>query len=304
MTPEWSNVYFPNSDECINRLYSKEDSDPPVFLKDHSAFASVSISPTPKQSCATGSNPNVSETSALLFSLSNEPYTDVYVDGACGDNGGTRPRAGIRVWFGPDHPLNVSRRYGRRQTNNASEIEAATVAIRQARKAGIRKLRIKTNFKVLVQGIKVWVPKWQKNDWKTNDNKPVKNQKAYERLIKALKHADVVWEHVQRHDGIEGNENADRFARDGALLKPPSESSSSSESSAEEPEEEQAPENIVISVLPRPISSKECSDFINDEDQWKQNHPCIDLDKSVQKFEEFLAKRGVNPSDLTNQTLA
>ncbi|XP_043481864.1 ribonuclease H-like [Leptopilina heterotoma] len=127
-----------------------------------------------------------------------QPY-----NGACGDNGGTRPRAGIGVWFGPDHPLNVSRRYGGRQTNNASEIEAATVAIHQERTAGIRKIRIKTDSKVLVQGIKEWVPKWQKNNWKTNDN-----------------------------------------------------------------------------------------------------HPCIDLDKSVQKFEEFLAKRGVNPSNLTNQTLA
>ncbi|XP_051162452.1 uncharacterized protein LOC127282324 [Leptopilina boulardi] len=91
---------------------------------------------------------------------------------------------------------------------------------------------------VLVQGITEWVLKWLTNNWKTNDNRPVKNQRAYEKLMSALKHMDVIWEHVPGHEGIDGNENADRLAREGALMEPESESSSSSSSESLEAEPE------------------------------------------------------------------
>ena len=51
------------------------------------------------------------------FSPLQEPYVDVYVDGAWSYNGPGEPRAGVGVWFGIDHPLNVSRPTRGRKTN-------------------------------------------------------------------------------------------------------------------------------------------------------------------------------------------
>lgn len=154
---------FSSSDESATESGNEESSDPPVFRKSHSVFPSLPLHPSIRQSPSASDNNPKPPLQSEIPPLSNQ-YTDVYVDGACCDNGGVRPRAGIGVWFGPDHPLNVSRRYRGRQTNNASEIEAATEAIRQAKRAGIDHLRIKTDSKVLLQGIQEWVPKWQTND--------------------------------------------------------------------------------------------------------------------------------------------
>ncbi|XP_043479875.1 ribonuclease H1-like [Leptopilina heterotoma] len=124
---------------------------------------------------------------------------------------------------------------------------------------------------VLVQGIQEWLPKWQKNDWKTNENKPVKNKSAYERLVRVMKGLDVICEHVPGHDGINGNENAHRLAREGALLEPPSDySSSSSESADQEDVEEISPEHVIVTILPPPPDSEESSEPESETDQEPQ----------------------------------
>ncbi|XP_043484670.1 proteoglycan 4-like [Leptopilina heterotoma] len=180
-----------SSDESTTETDKEENSDAPVFRESHSVLPSVPPQLPPKNPITPKETTDQPSTPCIPTMSSS--YTDVYVDGACCDNGGIRPRAGIGVWFGPEHPLNVSQRSTGRQTNNASEIEAATTAIKKAKRAGINQLRIKTDSKVLVQGIQEWVPKWQKNDWKTNENKPVKNKSAYERLVKAMKGLDVIY---------------------------------------------------------------------------------------------------------------
>ncbi|XP_043462384.1 ribonuclease H1-like [Leptopilina heterotoma] len=248
-----------SSDESTTETDKEENSDAPVFRASHSVFPSVPPQLPPKIPIT--QKETTDQPSTPCIPPMSSSYTDVYVDGACCDNGGIRPRAGIGVWFGPGHPLNVSQRSTGRQTNNASEIEAATTAIKKAKRAGINQLRIKTDSKVLVQGIQEWVPKWQENDWKTNENKPVKNKSAYERLVKAMKGLDVIWEHVPGHDGINGNENADRLAREGALLEPPSDSSSSSSESADQEDvEEISPEHVIVAIPPPPPDSEESSE--------------------------------------------
>ena len=67
-----------------------------------------------------------------------EPYVDVFVDGACSCNRRGEPKAVIGIWFGPGHPLNVSRPAHGRQTNNAAEIEATVEAAIRAQGSGIK----------------------------------------------------------------------------------------------------------------------------------------------------------------------
>ena len=42
--------------------------------------------------------------------VNTEGFTEVYTDGACPNNGKGGARAGVGVWWGPEHPLNYSRR--------------------------------------------------------------------------------------------------------------------------------------------------------------------------------------------------
>ena len=95
----------------------------------------------------------------------------------------------------PDNPLNVSRPATGRQTNNAAESEAAVEAARRAQDAGIKKFRINTDSKYLVSSAAEWIPTWEKNDWKTAENKPVKNRTEFEKIKTALEPIEVIWNH-------------------------------------------------------------------------------------------------------------
>ncbi|XP_076387354.1 ribonuclease H1 isoform X1 [Megachile rotundata] len=149
------------------------------------------------------------------YIIDSNGYVNVYTDGACSSNGRKNAKAGIGVWFGDDHPLNVSRPVVGRATNNMAEIQAVTVAAQQAAKAGIKNLKINTDSQFLISCITSWMPKWKRNGWKTSNNEPVINKTELLEMEKALNSLDVTWNHVNGHVGIYGNEMADQLARAG-----------------------------------------------------------------------------------------
>ncbi|GAB1866766.1 Ribonuclease H1 [Camponotus japonicus] len=156
--------------------------------------------------------------SKVDFIVDEDDYVNVFTDGACSSNGYKNARAGIGVWFRDNHPLNVSQPVVGRPTNNMAEIQAVTVAARQAKKAGIKKLKINTDSKFLISCITQWMPGWKKRGWKTIENKPVINKKELLEMEKELESLTVAWNHVNGHIGIYGNEMADKLAREGCLL--------------------------------------------------------------------------------------
>ncbi|XP_043791798.1 ribonuclease H1 [Apis laboriosa] len=149
------------------------------------------------------------------FNIDNDGYVNVYTDGACSLNGCKNAQAGIGVWFGDNHPLNISKAVVGRATNNMAEIQAVTVAAKQAKKAGIKNLKINTDSQFLISCINNWMPKWKRNGWKTFNNKPVINKIELLEMENALKFLNVIWNHVNGHAGIYGNEMADKLARAG-----------------------------------------------------------------------------------------
>ncbi|XP_077274038.1 ribonuclease H1 isoform X2 [Temnothorax americanus] len=151
------------------------------------------------------------------FIVDEDGYVDVFTDGACSSNGYKEARAGIGVWFRDNHPLNVSEPVEGRATNNMAEIQAVTVAARQAKKAGIKKLKINTDSKFLISCITKWMPIWKRRGWKTVQGKPVINKTELLEMEKELNSLTIAWKHVNGHIGIHGNEMADKLARDGAL---------------------------------------------------------------------------------------
>ncbi|KAK1119478.1 hypothetical protein K0M31_013305 [Melipona bicolor] len=151
------------------------------------------------------------------YDIDSDGYVNVYTDGACSSNGSRKAKAGIGVWFGDNHPLNVSRAVVGRATNNVAEIQAVTAAVEQAKKAGIKNLKINTDSQFLISCINNWMPTWKANGWVTSKKTPVINKVELLEMEEALKSLNVTWNHVNGHVGIYGNEMADKLARAGCL---------------------------------------------------------------------------------------
>ncbi|XP_069584147.1 ribonuclease H1-like [Ranitomeya imitator] len=143
--------------------------------------------------------------------------TVVYTDGCCSCNGRLKARAGIGVYWGPNHPLNVAERLEGRQTNQRAEIQAACKALEQAKSQNITKLVLYTDSMHTINGITKWIHSWKLNDWKMSTGKEVINRRDFEKLDGLTQGLDVKWMHVPGHAGFGGNEEADKLAREGAL---------------------------------------------------------------------------------------
>lgn len=95
------------------------------------------------------------------FTVDDNDYVEVYTDGSCINNGTKKARAGLGVYFGEDHPLNISAPVSGRATNNCGEIQAATKAIQIAHSMGVKKLAIKTDSQFVINS----VTKWMQGQW-------------------------------------------------------------------------------------------------------------------------------------------
>ena len=96
-------------------------------------------------------------------------------------------------------------------TNNRMELCAIINALSsfQSRK----NLKIITDSRYVIDGINLWLKKWQSNDWKTSTKKPVKNKDLWVRLDILRKEHSVEWVWVKGHSGNHFNEKVDSLAR-------------------------------------------------------------------------------------------
>ncbi|XP_071452204.1 ribonuclease H1 isoform X2 [Hetaerina americana] len=199
-------------------LVDLEDA-PPPFTQPKICFSGMSAARASKKVKLDDSAPGCSSNT---FKVDADGYVEVYTDGACSKNGFKGAQAGIGVWFGDGHSLNISEPVKGRITNNSAEIEAATAAIEAAHAAGIKKLKLYTDSSFLISAITSWIKKWEKNGWKTANGDPVKNKEELILLKKAHIKLDVTFVHVKGHAGNYENEMADSLARAGAEKCTPS----------------------------------------------------------------------------------
>ncbi|KRG03945.1 ribonuclease H1 [Drosophila mojavensis] len=157
---------------------------------------------------------------AFEFTMNSEGYVIVYTDGSCLGNGKKHACAGFGVYFGDNHPLNAAKPVLGRVTNNVGEIQAAIYAIKTALDLGIKKLSISTDSQFLINSITKWVPGWKRRGWCLPNMTPVKNVADFKELDELLQNEDiqVKWNYVEAHNGIKGNEMADKLARQGSQL--------------------------------------------------------------------------------------
>jgi ribonuclease HI len=97
-------------------------------------------------------------------------------------------------------------------TNNRMELKAAVEALR-ALKVSCQ-VELFTDSQYLQLGITEWMDKWIKNNWRTADRKPVKNQDLWQELNREAHRHFVHWRWVRGHAGNECNERVDQLAGD------------------------------------------------------------------------------------------
>ncbi|KAJ0181330.1 hypothetical protein K1T71_003415 [Dendrolimus kikuchii] len=152
------------------------------------------------------------------FEVDHEGYVQVYTDGACSSNGKNGAKAGLGVYWGDRHILNVSEPVSGRATNNCGEIQAATKAIKVALDNGVQKLAINTDSQFLINSVTKWMQGWKKKGWKLASGEPVKNESDFKDLDSVQNKLQIKWNYVEAHKGVHGNEMADSFAKSGAAL--------------------------------------------------------------------------------------
>lgn len=154
------------------------------------------------------------------FPIDVDGFVICYTDGSCENNGQKNPVAGFGIYFSENHPMNTSKPVSGRATNNVGEIQASIYAIKIAKDLHINKLCICTDSQFLISSITSWIKFWKKNKWRTKSNQPVKNIEDFKELDELLSQNDIniKWHHVRGHQGILGNEMADRLARKGAQM--------------------------------------------------------------------------------------
>uniref|UniRef100_A0A914W0E4 ribonuclease H n=1 Tax=Plectus sambesii TaxID=2011161 RepID=A0A914W0E4_9BILA len=140
----------------------------------------------------------------------------VYTDGACSNNGYDGAKAGYGVYWGPNHPDNISAPLLEGpQTNNRAEYTAVDVALHQARAQDYDRVIVYTDSDLLIRSLEQYIHKWVRNGWLTANGMPVKNRAELESIYEHMQNIEVIFEHVPAHSGIPGNEAADYFAREG-----------------------------------------------------------------------------------------
>ncbi len=138
----------------------------------------------------------------------------IYTDGACSGNPGPcgwgvvihQKDSDTQELFGGENNT----------TNNRMEMTATLKAIHAILEIE-GDVHLHTDSTYVKDGITSWVKNWQKNGWKTANNKPVKNKDLWQELISLCDKRNVMWHWVKGHAGHPDNERADVLARNGVM---------------------------------------------------------------------------------------
>ena len=135
----------------------------------------------------------------------------IWTDGSCLGN----PGPGGWAFVATDGK-NIAERSGGEKdtTNNRMELMAVMRAVTAARRHD--EIEIHTDSQYVKNGMQVWIKNWRKNNWRTADRKPVKNQDLWMALDELATKTKIHWVWVRGHNGEELNERCDLLARSAA----------------------------------------------------------------------------------------
>jgi ribonuclease HI len=156
-------------------------------------------------------------------STKNPLELDVYCDGSATHNGGPNCRAGYGVFFGHGDKRNTSKEIFDDPSNNRAELHAIkrTLEILQETDdiSKYKVVTIHSDSEYSIKSLKVWMPNWKRNGWKTANKQPVKNVDLLKSIDAHLqRHSHVFFHHVRAHTNNTdphslGNDQADLLAK-------------------------------------------------------------------------------------------
>lgn len=92
-------------------------------------------------------------------------------------------------------------------TSNRMELLAAILALESL--TSPCRVEIQSDSRYLCDGASVWLPLWQKRQWRTVNKQPVKNADLWLRLDRASQGHSIAWRWVRGHSGHPLNERVD-----------------------------------------------------------------------------------------------
>jgi ribonuclease HI len=139
----------------------------------------------------------------------------IYTDGSCLGNPGPGGYGTILCY--QQHRKELTGGF-RLTTNNRMELLAAIVGLESLKTPCL--VDLTTDSQYVRLGITQWLAGWKRNNWKTSQKKPVKNQDLWQRLDQACKPHQINWHWVKGHNGHPENERCDELAREAATAAP------------------------------------------------------------------------------------
>lgn len=142
---------------------------------------------------------------------------NIYIDGACSNNGKKDAKAGYGIYFGENDVRNENGRVKGKQTNNTGEL---TAFIKAVEKISVEKeVHIWCDSQYVIKSVTSYGDKLARNNWKTETNKIPPNlelvKKAYElyQNNKKIIKLHYIEAHTNKTDIHSiGNAEADRLA--------------------------------------------------------------------------------------------
>lgn len=138
----------------------------------------------------------------------------IYTDGGCSGNPGPGGWGVVVIADGVAKQLSGGEKV---TTNNKMELSAAIAALSIVRNtpsfAG-RNIVVNIDSQYVKNGITSWIHNWKKNNWRTADKKPVKNQELWVQLDELNSSLPVTWNWVKGHAGVEYNEVCDQLCQE------------------------------------------------------------------------------------------
>lgn len=110
---------------------------------------------------------------------------------------------------------------GSKLTNIVAEIIAVIEACKICMRHDINSIEIITDSQYVISCIETYIEKWKNNGWLNAKHKPVANQELFKKLDQLRNLIDVKFKFVPGHQGILGNEEADKLARIGSDIYQP-----------------------------------------------------------------------------------
>ena len=139
-------------------------------------------------------------------------HVEIFTDGACKGNPGRGGWGALLRFAGQTRELCGGES---QTTNNRMELQAAIEALSALKESC--DVGLTTDSTYVRDGVTQWLPKWQRNGWRTAAGKPVKNRDLWQALGEQVARHTVTWHWVKGHSGHPDNERADELANEGIL---------------------------------------------------------------------------------------